>query len=214
MARIPSSSAGDRLWFSLGAEQTMGMPAASARRWTYEEVLALIDEQEDRSIRYEFADGELLVTPAPGGYHQRIILDLLRLLDPYLRKHEVGEVRLGPSPVAVAERMLFQPDLFVVPFINGKRPRADVPVTSALLIVEVLSDGSRRHDRLTKRYHYQRAGVPEYWIFDQDAQVVERWQPSNERPEILSAELRWHPVPSIDPLVIDLVTLFRGVLDD
>ena len=54
----------------------MGMPAANARRWTFEEVLAPIDEQEDRSIRYEFADGELLVTPAPCGYHHRIILAL------------------------------------------------------------------------------------------------------------------------------------------
>ena len=57
------------------AEQTMGMPAADMRRWTYEEAYALIDAQEDRSIRYEFVDGELLVTPAPGGYHQRIILE-------------------------------------------------------------------------------------------------------------------------------------------
>lgn len=191
----------------------MGMPA-SARQWTYEEVLALIDEQEDRSIRYEFADGELLVTPAPGGYHQRIILDLYRLLDPYVRRHGLGEVRLGPSPVSLVERTIFQPDLFVVPSVDGKRPRADVPVTSSLLIVEVLSDGSRRHDRLTKRYHYQRAGVPEYWILDQDAQVVERWRPSDDRPDVLDAELQWHPVATIEPLTIDLVSLFRGVLDD
>jgi Uma2 family endonuclease len=45
----------------------MGMPAADTRRWTYEEAYALIDGQEDWSIRYEYADGELLVTPAPGG---------------------------------------------------------------------------------------------------------------------------------------------------
>ncbi len=192
----------------------MGMPAANARRWMYEEVLALIDEQEDRSVRYEFADGELLVTPAPSGHHQRIILDLFQLLDRYVREHGLGEVRLGPSPVSLVERTIFQPDLFVVPSVEGKRPRADMPVTSASLVVEVLSDGSRRHDRLTKRHYYQRAGVPEYWILDQEAQVVERWWPSNERPDILDAELRWQPVSTIEPLVVDLVSLFRGVLDD
>lgn len=191
----------------------MGMPA-DARRWSYEEVLALIDEQEDRSVRYEFADGDLLVTPAPGGYHQRIILALYDLVAPYVRRNRIGEVRLGPSPVALVERTIFQPDLFVVPSIDGKRPRADVPVTSSLLVVEVLSEGSRRHDRLTKRHHYQRGGVPEYWIVDQDAQMVERWRPSDDRPELLETVLRWQPVATVDPLTIDLISLFRDVLDD
>src|SRR5688500_13914877 len=94
-ARPTPCSAGDRLSFLRRAEQTMGMPAPDARLWTYEEVLALIDEQEDRSVRYEFADGELLVTPAPGGYHQRIVLALFRIIDPYVREHGLGEVRLG-----------------------------------------------------------------------------------------------------------------------
>ena len=105
----------------------MGMPAVDMRRWMYEEAYALIDAQEDRSIRYEYADGELLVTPAPSGYHQRIILDLYRLIDPYVRWGALGEVRLGPSPVALVPRTIFQPDLYVVPSVDGRRPRADVP---------------------------------------------------------------------------------------
>lgn len=212
--RENADPSGDHLFLVSEAEQSMGMPFSSARRWTYEEVLALVDEQEDRSVRYEYADAELLVTPAPGGYHQRIILEMFRLLDPYVRQYGLGEVRLGPSPVALIERTIVQPDLFVVPSIEGKRPRADTPVTSALVVVEVLSKGSHRHDRLTKRYLYQRAGVPEYWIVDQDTQVVERWRPGTDRPEILEAVLRWHPVPAIDPLVVDLVALFRSTLDD
>jgi Uma2 family endonuclease len=192
----------------------MGMPAAEAKRWTYEEVLALIDEQEDRSIRYEFADGELLVTPAPGGYHQRIILALYDLIAPYVRAHRIGEVRLGPSPVALVAGTIFQPDLYVVPSIEGRRPRADTPVTAALLVVEVLSPGSRRHDRLTKRPYYQKGGVPEYWIVDQDAEVVERWRPRDDRPEVLSTSVSWQPMPTVEPLMIDLPALFRGVLDD
>ena len=192
----------------------MGMPSRQPQSWTYEEVLALIEEQEDRSIRYEFAGGELLVTPAPGGYHQRIILDLFRIIDPYVRLHRIGEVRLGPSPLQLIPRTIFQPDLYVVPSIEGRRPRADVPVTNSLLVVEVLSPGSRRHDRLVKRPYYQRGGVPEYWIVDQDAEVFERWRPQDERPEVLDGELSWHPSGAPAPLTIDLPSLFRSVLDD
>lgn len=192
----------------------MGMPAAEARSWTYEEVLQLIEDQEDRSIRYEYADGELLMTPAPSGYHQRIILSLYDVIMPYIRSHRVGEVRLGPSPIALVPRTIFQPDLYVVPSVDGKRPRADVPVTSSILIVEVLSPGSIRHDRVTKRKYYQRGGVPEYWIVDQDAQVIERWRPHDDRPDVLDASIEWLPAGAPEPLRIDLPPLLRSVLDD
>lgn len=192
----------------------MSMPAVEPRRWTYDEVWDLIDAQEDRSIRYEYAGGQLLVTPAPSGYHQRIILDLYRIIDPYVRGHALGEVRLGPSPIAVAPRTIFQPDLYVVPSVNGRRPRADVPVTSSILIVEVLSPGSIRHDRITKRKHYQRAGVPEYWILDQESQAFERWRPADGRAESRQDGIAWHPMGARTPLVIELPELFRSVLDD
>jgi Uma2 family endonuclease len=192
----------------------MGMPLRQQDSWTYEGVLAFIDEQEDRSIRYEFADGELLVTPVPGGYHQRIILALYDILRPYVQTHGLGEIRLGPSPVYLAEKTIFQPDLYIVPSVDGRRPRADVRVTRSLLVVEVLSPGSQRHDRVTKRGHYQRAGVPEYWIVDLDAEMFERWRPEDVRPEVLDVSLSWHPKSPLEPLVIDVRALFCGVRDD
>jgi Uma2 family endonuclease len=190
------------------------MPASEARSWTYEEVFQLIEDQEDRSIRYEYADGELLVTPAPSGYHQRIILALYDIIMPYVREHQLGEVRLGPSPIALVPRTIFQPDLYIVPSKDGKRPRADVPVTSSILIAEVLSPGSIRHDRVTKRKYYQLGGVPEYWIADQAAQVIERWRPDDERPDIVDSRIDWHPAGAPEALPIDLPVLFRSVLDD
>ena len=55
----------DPLLPSSTAEQTMGMPEADLRRrWTREEVVALIDE-ERAWPRYELIAGELLVTSAP-----------------------------------------------------------------------------------------------------------------------------------------------------
>jgi hypothetical protein len=50
------------LHFSAEAEQTMGMPIATERYWTVEDVWAL---PVDPHHRYEAVDGELLVSPSP-----------------------------------------------------------------------------------------------------------------------------------------------------
>jgi Uma2 family endonuclease len=62
-----------------------------------------------------------------------------------------------------------------------------------------------------KRRRYQRAGIPEYWIVDLDARLVERWRPGDERPEILSDRLVWQPDPSQAGLELELATVFAAV---
>lgn len=59
-----------------------------------------------------------------------------------------------------------------------------------------------------KRGKFQRAGVPEYWVVDLDARLVERWRPGDERPEILTDSLVWCPGAAAEPLTIELPALF------
>lgn len=42
------------------------------------------------------------------------------------------------------------------------------------LVVEVISDSSRRYDRIVKLGYYAQLKIPEYWIVDPDARTVER----------------------------------------
>jgi Uma2 family endonuclease len=64
--------------------------------------------------------------------------------------------------------LILQPDVYVAPGDGGKRPPLQSPVTRLLLSVKVLSPGTVRDDRVTKRRAYQEGGVPEYWIVDPD----------------------------------------------
>jgi Uma2 family endonuclease len=201
------------LFFSIRAEQNMSMPAVQNRRWTAAEVRRLIDEHPEPTPRYELVNGELLVTPSPSRMHQRIVVSIIRLLGDYVAAQHLGEVLTSPSDVRLAPDLIVQPDVYVIPAENGRRPRAVDPVTRLLLAVEVLSPGSARYDRVDKRYAYQGAGVPEYWLLDPDAQVIERWLPSDVRPEVLDRELRWQPAGALDPLVIDMAAFFAGVAD-
>ncbi len=56
-----------------------------------------------------------------------------------------------------------EPDLIVAPDASVGPKRLAGP---ALLVVEVVSPGSRINDTVTKRAAYAEAGVPAYWIVD------------------------------------------------
>ena len=87
-------------------------------------------------------------------------------------------------------------------------------IRKLLLATEVLSPSTARADRTVKRRRYQRYGIPEYWIVDVDARIIERWMPSDERPEVLHETLVWQPEPGAPGLTIDLSELFREILGD
>ena len=53
--------------------------------------------------------------------------------------------------------------------------------------------------------------MPECWIVDLDARLVERWRPGDERAELLADELLWQPDAAVPPLRIDLPQLFGRV---
>ncbi|HEY7028727.1 MAG TPA: Uma2 family endonuclease [Gemmatimonadales bacterium] len=184
------------------------MPQLNAA-WTAAKVRALPTDGQ----RYEVVNGRLLVTPAPGLLHQRAVLALALLLTEFVTRHRLGEVMISPADIQFSDRDLVQPDIFVVPMVEGRRPREWSEIRTLSLAIEVLSRSTARADRWTKRALYQGAGVTEYWILDLDARVVERWRPSDERPEILSGRIEWKTPQADDPLVIDLEAFFDAVME-
>jgi Uma2 family endonuclease len=80
-----------------------------------------------------------------------------------------------------------------------------------ILAVEILSPSTAAWDRGVKRRRFQRSGIPEYWIVDPDARLIERWRPEDERPEILDQQLEWYPAGAPAPLAIDLPALFAEI---
>jgi len=185
----------------------MGMPAVQ-NDWTVERALALPEDGK----RYEVLDGELHVTPAPTYEHQKALREIDRPVDTYVRANKLGWVLWSPADIVFSPRRLVQPDLFIIPWGSGVQPRAWTDVKSLLLAIEVLSPSTAHADRHRKRLIYQDQGVPEYWIVDLDARLVERWRPEDSRPEVVSDTLEWRPRAELAPLRIELPAFFREVL--
>jgi len=184
----------------------MGMPAVQDD-WTVERALALPEDGN----RYEVLDGELFVTPAPTLGHQDAIGYLQPVLREYVRAHALGWTMHSPADIVFSRRRLVQPDLFVVPARPEGKPASWSDVKALLLAIEVTSPSTARADRHRKRSIYQDQGVPEYWIVDLDARLVERWRPADSRGEVITETLEWRPRQEVDPLRIDLVSFFEEV---
>ena len=187
----------------------MGM-SQTAERWTAEMVRGLPDDGN----RYEVLDGELFVTPAPRAAHQRAVGELLVRLVTYLRHWKLGEALSSPADIEFSDTRLVQPDVFVVPFdAAGRKRQGWSDMKELVLAVEVLSPSTARADRLVKRRIYQEEPVGEYWVVDLDARIIERWRPNDERPEVLSDRLSWHPAGASAALELDLPAYFAELLD-
>lgn len=118
---------------------------------------------------------------------------------------------MAPAGVEPDAYTLVQPDVFVVPLLQGRKPRDWGEAGRMFLAAEVLSPGSGRHDRVTKHRLYARMGVPEYWIVDADARVLKRWRPGDERGELIEERLEWTPEGASRPFVLDLASFFAEV---
>jgi Uma2 family endonuclease len=198
----------------LVAEQIMFMAAIRKQHWTTEDVEVLVEKRAGYDPRYELVAGELLVTPAPSGRHQRIAFELAVLLREYVRRQNLGEVRLGPGEVELESETRFEPDIFVAPALNGRRAPASDPVIRPILICEVLSPGSARHDRITKRRAFQRRCVPEYWVVDGNSEAIEVWRPGDERAMLIDGMLTWRPAGSSEAFSLNVNAFLADQSDD
>jgi len=180
----------------------MGMPAT-----TYYSAADLLGMPDDGN-KYEVVHGELLVSPSPRMAHQRIVGRLFGLLLAYLDAQPIGEVHPG-GDVHWGLDSLVIPDLLV---IDAESAKANdwKQMNRPLLCVEVLSPSSTRQDRFTKRRLYQEVGIPQYWLMDADAHLMEVWTPEATFPVTEHGEVRWQPDGADEPLVIRLDELFRG----
>lgn len=188
----------------------MAMPTTlpAPGEWTADEVWELLP---DDGKRYEVIDGVLLVTPAPRLPHQFVLSALFAELQPFVSKHRVGTLMWSPADIRYGPKTMVQPDLFVAPLVNGRRPAEWSEITRLILAVEALSPSTARRDRGIKRELYQRQQTDDYWIVDLKGRLFERWRAGDDRPEILDTTLEWQPAGAPEPLTLDLTSLFDEI---
>ncbi|MGH3694583.1 MAG: Uma2 family endonuclease [Pseudonocardiaceae bacterium] len=125
----------------------------------------------------ELMEGRILVSPSPTAKHNLAGFALARQLHPQLpgTARVIPDIdidlRLVPADQPGSVR---RPDLVVVDSKSVDRVDRDgglLEAADVLVVVEIVSPGSRRLDHVTKRHEYADAGIPHYWILDLDEPV-------------------------------------------
>ena len=143
-------------------------------QWTYERYLRETAEGEYFAI----IQGEKVVSPSPTSLHQAILINLSVLFQMWLYKSQIGKIRIAPFDVVFSPTEIVQPDLILALTEHLDRLTEKNFQGAPDLVIEILSPGSRRLDRVKKRALYARYHVPEYWIVSPGEKTVEvlRWQ--------------------------------------
>ena len=128
-----------------------------------------------RGRRFQLIEGELIEMAGPSEPHQVFVGELYFAARLQIGAPGAYEIRLSPFDVAIDGNSTFQPDLLFV--ANARRHIFDGHgITGAPdVIVEVLSESTRRYDLTVKMPVYARSGVREMWVADLDARTVAKY---------------------------------------
>lgn len=156
------------------AEPLYGLEAESIHLLTIREYAELGETEHGYT---ELIEGRVLLSPSPVPDHNVAMQELGMLLRPQLP----GSVETVPDmdvdlELAPAKEPGFsrRPDLMIVNRGARKRVRTEgglIRASEVLVIVEIVSPGSKRTDHVDKRRDYADAGIPNYWIIDIDEPI-------------------------------------------
>jgi Uma2 family endonuclease len=143
---------------------------AQRRRFTREEYHRMAEagilHEDDR---VELIEGEIVQMTPIGRRHAACVAELTRLLVPAIGQRAL----LWPqNPITLPDDTEPQPDIVLLRPRPDRYLEDDAQPADVLLLVEV-ADTSQRYDRMVKLPLYARAGVPEVWIVDLPAEVIE-----------------------------------------
>ena len=137
-------------------------------KYTYKDYLLIDDDK-----RYEVIRGGLIMVPAPFTIHQRVSMNLVFIINKYVREKRLGEVLVAPTDVVLSEDTVVQPDILFI-----SKERLDIIKEAAImgspdLIVEIVSPSSASYDTVEKRDIYEEYGVKEYWLVFPQEKAIE-----------------------------------------
>ena len=147
------------------------------RRFTVAEYYAMADAGIlTRDDRVELLDGDIILMPPIGNWHQSEIDQLTHYLQRQLDARAIVRVQ-GPTRLSDVSEP--QPDIMLLKWRDDFYRDGHPDSSDVLLLIEV-SDTTIDYDRGRKLSAYARAGVQEVWIVSREDRRIEAYTEPSE----------------------------------
>jgi Uma2 family endonuclease len=154
----------------MGLQQATASPLV--RRYTLDEFFEL--DAPPGGGYYELIAGVLYMVPPPTGPHHIAASRLVSVFAAYATAHPDRCMLFVPrTPIWTPADTYLEPDLFLVSLERLKTMDAG-RLTTADLVVEILSPGSAMYDRTAKADTYAALGISELWLVDLESRCIEQ----------------------------------------
>ncbi|MFW5786140.1 MAG: Uma2 family endonuclease [bacterium] len=173
---------------------------------TYEDLQRI---PEDDPYRHEILDGMHVASPSPAYRHQAISRRMQYQLYEQIEIAGKGDVVYAPADVELGVYDVVEPDIYVI--LSEHRDRVLPTHLRGVpdLVIEILSPSTASRDRGLKRERYEVLGVPEYWIVDPDAEIVEVYRQDTTGRSFAPPERHHEEVTYRTPTVTATVDLSK-----
>lgn len=126
--------------------------------------------QETFNYKTEYDDGKIIMHWDTSDYHNEIVGNIAAYLKIYLKGSNC-KVRIEQIEVIFDESHKYKPDVFVVCEESSMKGQSYTSVPK--IIFEVISKSTASHDRITKLDIYQKHGVTEYNMVEQNGNIIQ-----------------------------------------
>lgn len=141
---------------------------------TYEDYLALPNDGK----RYEIIQGDLYVSPSPVPRHQIVHANMFDAFRAFAKATGWGMILSAPLDVLLSETNIVEPDIIGIAAARKGIVKEKNIEGMPDLLVEIISESTRRNDKVLKLKLYAEFGVKEYWIVDPVIDTVEIYAPA------------------------------------
>lgn len=156
--------------------QTTGFDKLQSPPRTAMEVFEMLPE----GTLAEVINNVLYMSPAPSFNHQDILSNLHTDMNSFIRQNNLGKCVVSPVDVYLGDNNAVQPDIVFIAKNNLDIIKDGKVKGVPDIIVEVLS-GNKKHDLQIKKVLYEKFGVKEYFIVNQENKEVVTYYYDDEK---------------------------------
>jgi len=168
-------------------------------------------------VHVEWVHGKVVeVAGGASPLHNKIVNYLYLLFRLFIDRTIKGEIYTDPTLMCVVSVGVSRaPDIQYLSANNPAHVEEKQVVGVADLVVEVVSEGSERTDRIQKFLEYEKAGVREYWIVDFRKKDAQFWVLENGLyEEHLPDEAGIYHSTVLTGFYLSVTTLWQNPLPD